>query len=68
VLEQLIKSNDQFGDMTSDAYALVKGLTTVSSQVTGQTSMKLPCPECGNTPLRMQEGCFSCTRCAWSRC
>ncbi len=68
VLEQLIKSNDQFGDMTSDAYALVKGLTTVSSQITEGTSMKLPCPECGSTPLRMQEGCFACTRCAWSRC
>ncbi len=68
VLEQLIKSNDQFGEMTSDAFALVKGLTTVSSQITGGTSMKLPCPECGSTPLRMQEGCFSCTRCAWSRC
>ncbi|MFQ5781323.1 MAG: adenosylcobalamin-dependent ribonucleoside-diphosphate reductase, partial [Nitrospiria bacterium] len=68
VLEQLVKSNDQFGEMTSDAYALVKGLTTVVSQVKQETVIKLPCPECGGKPLRMQEGCLSCAVCGWTRC
>lgn len=68
VMEQLIKSNDQFGDMLSDAYALVKGLTTVVSHVKDGGKMELPCPECGISPVRMQEGCLSCTNCAWSKC
>ena len=68
VLEQLVKSNDQFGDISSDAYALVKGLTTVVSRVQGATTMQLPCPECGVSPLRMQEGCLLCGSCSWSKC
>ncbi|NKE70190.1 vitamin B12-dependent ribonucleotide reductase [Candidatus Manganitrophus noduliformans] len=68
VLEQLVKSNDQFGDISSDAYALVKGLTTVVSRVQGATTMQLPCPECGVSPLRMQEGCLLCGSCSWTKC
>jgi ribonucleoside-diphosphate reductase alpha chain len=68
VLEQLVKSNDQFGDISSDAYALVKGLTTVVSRVQGATTMQLPCPECGVSPLRMQEGCLLCSNCSWTKC
>jgi ribonucleoside-diphosphate reductase alpha chain len=68
VLEQLVKSNDQFGDISSDAYALVKGLTTVVSRVQGATAMQLPCPECGVSPLRMQEGCLLCGNCSWTKC
>ena len=68
VLEQLIKSNDQFGDLSSDMYALLKGLTSVVSRVKGTTSMQLPCPECGASPLRMQEGCLLCSNCSWSKC
>jgi|GEM_PF-4240756 len=68
VLGQLVKSNDQFGDIGSDAYALIKGLTAVVSRVQGAVSMSLPCPECGASPLRMQEGCLVCTNCSWSKC
>ncbi|MFY9269479.1 MAG: vitamin B12-dependent ribonucleotide reductase [Candidatus Manganitrophaceae bacterium] len=68
VLEQLVKSNDQFGDISSDAYALVKGLTTVVSRVQGATTMQLSCPECGVSPLRMQEGCLLCSNCSWTKC
>ncbi|NKE71310.1 vitamin B12-dependent ribonucleotide reductase [Candidatus Manganitrophus noduliformans] len=68
VLEQLVKSNDQFGEMTSDAYALIKGLTTVVSRVQEAAQMRLPCPECGASPLRIQEGCLLCAACSWSKC
>lgn len=68
VLEQLVKSNDQFGEMTSDAYALIKGLTTVVSRVQEAAEMRLPCPECGASSLRIQEGCLLCAACSWSKC
>jgi len=67
-MEQMLKSNAQFGDMSTDVYALIKSLTAVMSLLKGNTAMDLPCPECSFSPVRMQEGCLSCTRCSWSRC
>ncbi len=67
-MEQMLKSNAQFGDMSTDVYALIKSLAAVMSLLKNNTTMDIPCPECGFTPVRMQEGCLSCTRCSWSRC
>jgi len=44
-------------------YAMVPGV----SESNGKKSRRLLCPEC-NTPMRFEEGCYSCPSCGYSRC
>jgi len=66
-----------------DVYTIVKGLSELEAtvgtfvfQITKFLSrfveehavLGMACPECGEKAIRFYEGCYSCTRCTYSRC
>lgn len=65
VVEQLLKD-----EQDSDMFSFSRVISRVLKQYIkdGTKASNDTCPNCGNTEMKYQEGCVSCTSCSYSKC
>lgn len=68
VLTQVTRSYDQYGNMMSPLYPMMKGMALLTSTIRNSPAVKIACPDCNHSPMIVESGCFRCGNCGWSKC